>query len=77
MLESPIVGKEPPTSKRKGICCPDHPGAKLYVAKVTRVSIGVVLRFRRCGIRGCPYRVTTQETVRPYGGRRFNKSSSC
>lgn len=54
----------------KGICCPKHPTARLRVEKIRRVACGVVRRYRVCTVDDCPYRVTTEERIKPASGCR-------
>lgn len=73
---APVAEGVPLTSKRKGICCSKHPDAKLRVYCVSRVSIGVVIRYRRCTSKGCKFRCSTEERIRPYGGCRLKKPTT-
>jgi hypothetical protein len=58
-----------------GISCPRHPDARLHVTYTRKIDIGVVLRYRACSVKGCKFRVPTEERVRPKGGCR-NKNHS-
>lgn len=54
----------------KGITCPRHPDAKLRVLSTRRVDTGVVERYRRCSVKGCTFRIFTEERIRPAAGCR-------
>lgn len=58
----------------KGITCPSHPAARLLVLSTRRVEIGIVGRYRACAVKGCTFRVFTEERVRPASGCRKAKS---
>lgn len=48
----------------KGITCPRHPDERLRVLVVRKPEPGVVVRYRTCPVKGCTYRVPTEERIR-------------